>query len=542
MLCACLMVLALFPQQSLHALENPLADTQRISIDYKNADLTDVIKAISYSYNLNIVVQKDVSGKVSAQLKDITVDEALHAILSVNNYSYIRKGSVIYILDKNDVTSITESLPLHFLTLKAAKNLLSGALPKFNGVIQGSEDSNNLVVTANPADLESVKECLKGIDVPPIQVLIEAQIIDINKSDIQKLDSAVGLIYSASQTGGQFVKYTPTVGPAESGAAVPFKDNVTDDQSAFTISNNSDKLFSQVSLNALVNNHKARVIASPSIATLNGHEANILIGEKYPYINSTTAAGGTGGGVVNQTTTSYIDIGTKLRVTPRVSVDGWITMKIQPEVSTFLGLVNGNPNIATRSAETEVRVKDNQTIIIGGLKGTSNIRDKNGTPFLKDIPILGALFSSNDKTIVDGELTVLITPHVIPMPKTGNVATPDNSYASTQNRKDNEMIQNILNYAETLDAERTKDPAKNLYLSSEQVKSYRMVLQQFPDSGRSDFCLYRIALIYAKEFGKCDASKEALDELKELDSDSPYVPVTEALVDACNAVNRSPKK
>jgi hypothetical protein len=83
------------------------------------------------------------------------------------------------------------------------------------------------------------------------------------------------------------------------------------------------------------------------------------------------------------------------------------------------------------------------------------------------------------------------------------------------------LIESLLNYAQSIELDKSKDNVKNLYLSSEQIKSYRMVLRQFPDSGKGDFCLYRIAFIYAKEFGKCDASKDALNELKDLDPARP---------------------
>ncbi len=537
------MVFAVFLHQSpLHALDAAMPlESKKISLDYKNAELTDVLKAMSYSYNLNIVVAKDITGKVSAQLKDVTAEEALNAILTGSSYAYMRKGDIIYVQSKEEMDLVTETLVLNYIPLEQAQTLLSGAITRLKANIQVNKDANALVVTTNPGDLEKLKVILQGIDVPPIQVLIEAQIVDINRSDIQQIDSAVSLIYSANQVGGTFSKFSPnvTAGSASNTAATSTSNtsssstsSTSGDQGVFSFANNN---YSQMSITALVNQHKARVIASPSIATLNGHEASIVIGEKYPVVTSTSSAGGTGGSIVNQTTTSYIDIGTKLKVTPRVSPDGWITMKIEPEVSSVLGVTsNGNPNIATRSANTEVRVRDNETIVIGGLKSKSDLRDKNGIPGLKDIPILGALFQSHNKSLVDGELTVLITPHVIPMVHPEKAKNPPPRKVMTG--EDSVLVHNILNYIDTLEADRSKDRAKNLYLSGEQIKAYRMLLQEFPASGKGDYCLYRIALKYAKDFGNCKAAKETFAELQELFPTSSFIPVTESLVDACTAV------
>jgi type II secretory pathway component GspD/PulD (secretin) len=289
------------------------------------------------------------------------------------------------------------------------------------------------------------------------------------------------------------------------------------------------KHFSPVlAINALVTENKARVIASPSIATLNGHEASILIGDHYPYVSSTSTAGGSSGGVVNQTQTQYIDIGTKLKVTPFVSPDGWITLKVQPEVSSLIGLVNGNPDISTTSASTEVRVRDNETIVIGGLDSRNTSTTKGGTPGLMSIPVLGWFFHHDSTSVDDGTLTVLITPHIVLM-----------APASTENTKIAEganLIQGLLDYAAGMDENRTKDSMENLTISEEQIKTYRRILEQFPQSGQTAFCLYKIAYIYVKDFGDCAAAEEALTQMEEATPRSPYIKAVEILVNACMSV------
>jgi len=310
------------------------------------------------------------------------------------------------------------------------------------------------------------------------------------------------------------------------------------DSGIFGLSGNWKNVTPSIAINALVTQNKARVIASPSIAALNGHEASILIGEQYPYTVTTSTAGGTSGSTVNQTQTQYIDIGTKLKVTPIVSPDGWITLKVSPEVSSFNGVSSsGNPIVSTSTADTEVRVRNNETIVIGGLDSRNMNDTKNGTPGLMSIPVLGWLFKHNTSTDIDGTLTVLITPHIVSMTAP---ASPDSEKKlpnpSFSQGNDSNLVGMLLQNAESMEEDKTKDSAKNLYISEQQIKTYREILTQFPQSGKTDFCLYKIAFIYGKDFGNCGAAKEALTELKDFFPQSPYVKVTELFVNACIAV------
>jgi len=517
-----------------------LSSNNLITLDYENANLKDVLQAIAYSYNLNIIITKELSGTISAHIKDFTLDDALNAILGINKYGYMHKGGILYVMPKEDVDQVTESLPLSFLSLKQAKGLMSPIISKYKATLQDNQDTNTLIITCNPRDLVIIKQYLKSIDLPPMQVLIEAKIIDIDKSDIQNFDTGVGVTFMTSSTsGGGFSQSTSTVSntAAHPGTSIPYTVSKAADTTGLGFITNQKNIFSDASINALVKNHKARVLASPSIATLNGHEASIVIGQKISVSTSTTTAGGSTSGVVNQTTSNYIDVGTKLTVTPTVSPDGWITMKIEPEVSSVTDTTVANPPISTRSAKTEVRVRNNETIVIGGLKSKNESRNRNGTPFLKDIPILGLLFQSRDTNIANGELTVLITPHIIPMASKEEFKDQLNSTGNGENS----LIENILGYIETLEQDKSADKVKNSYLSQEQLKSYRMILEQFPQSNKADYCFYKIAFINAKEFGRCDLAREALMELKSTNSESPYIDITESLVDACAAVSQQGK-
>jgi type IV pilus assembly protein PilQ len=517
-----------------------LSSTNLISLDYMNANLSDVLKAISYSYDLNIVVTKDMSGTVSAKLNDLTLEDALNAILSINNYAFMRKGNIVYVMPKSEVELVIESVPLNFLTPSEAKDFLGRATSR--GDIQANTATNSLIVKASPSEIENIKQIIKTVDVPPIQVLIEAKIVDISNSYIQKIGTTINLKYDpASGHLSQLEMFTgnppattttTTTGTTTSTstrASAVSSDN--GDGAIYNIGGRFNEFNPSLTIDALVNENKARVLASPSITTINGKEASITIGQKVAYISgSTSNAGGT------TSSTQFADIGTKLRVTPMVSLDGWITLKVHPEVSTLLGITTAGPNIATREADAIVRVKDNQMIVIGGLINRSDLRDRNGVPFFKDIPALGWLFKRHGDQLDNGNLTVFITPHIIPMPVKATRQVNEAIHEVNTNQEV-DMLSGLLRYADSLELDKTKDDAKNLYLNEERIKAYRMILEQFPQSSKSDYCLYKIAFIYAKEFGRCDAAKETLMELKSINTQSGYIDITESLVNACMAVS-----
>lgn len=490
-----------------------------ISLDYNNANLSDVLKAISYSYNVNIVATKDMSGKVSAKLNNLTLDEALNAILTINKYAFTRKGGIIHVMPKSEMELAIESIPLNFLNPKEATGFLGKVTER--GSIQANEATNSLIVKADPSEMENIKQILKTIDMPPIQVLIEAKIVDINTNDLKNIGTNIKLVYDPAT--GHLSSASLLTGGATTATAPATNAGLA------SIKTHYQNISPEIQLDALVTQNKARILAAPSIATLNGKAANITIGSKIAYIAETAVTGST-----STTSTAFADVGTKLEVTPTVSLDGWITMKIHPEVSSLLSTTSAGPNISTREADATVRVKNNQTIVIGGLINRSDLQSRDGVPYLRDIPVLGWFFKRHKDELANGSLTVFITPHIIPMP-----SERERQYElKSAKNQDVEMLDGLLRYADGMELDRSADPAKNVYLNEERIKAYRMIIDQFPQSSKMDYCLYKIAFIYAKEFGRCDAARETLMELKSTNSESSYIEVVDALVNACFAVSR----
>lgn len=386
------------------------AAAEWVTLEYKDADLFTVLRSMASSYNLNLLVARDIKGRVSANLNHVTVDEALSAVLALNGYSFVRKGNMIYITQGQAIEGLgvaTVILPLKYTSAATASTLLQKVISP-QGDIRTNEATNSLVITDFPSNIDKIAKVLGEIDLPPTQVLIEAKLIDITESEYENLGLTYAFDYQPVTEGrglfGRRSNFPERL--AGSGAMAGPSSNVSGGQ--FAVSALSLKgMTGTLSLDALLQNQKARLLASPSILALNGKEARIIIGERYPYKEKTQTTTGT------TETTKFVDIGTTLRVTPQVSPDGWITMNVHPEVSSLTSSLDAGPRISTREADATVRVRDGETIIIGGLIKRQDDRTRGGIPILRALPLIGGLFSKSSSDNVSTELVVFITPHII---------------------------------------------------------------------------------------------------------------------------------
>ena len=166
--------------------------------------------------------------------------------------------------------------------------------------------------------------------------------------------------------------------------------------------------FFRANLNALVSTGKARILARPNVVTMNGREAEILIGNKIPVIVEHVDNG------VRTTTTEYRDAGIKLTYTPRISADGEITANVNAEVSTpYLVPEMRAYRIITRQANTLVRLRSGDMLTIGGLIDKEENKTFRKVPILGDIPLLGKLFQSKSRSVEESEIVIIIKAEIL---------------------------------------------------------------------------------------------------------------------------------
>ncbi|MDP8259570.1 MAG: secretin and TonB N-terminal domain-containing protein, partial [Candidatus Gygaella obscura] len=464
-----------------------------VTLDFKDTEIISVLSGISQSYNLNIIAGKNIQGKVTVNFNDVPLEEALTAILDINGYKFVRKGNIIYILKKeDDITS--EYFPLKYSKASSAKELLSSMLSE-KGSIKVDSLNNSLVVTDTIEKVLSIKEFINEIDIVPTQVMIEAKIVDVTLKDLQNLGVSWSGIYQADKLfssreetydGGsgndQSITSTLTMaGPSSalSGGQLTLATLLAGGRSI------------NVTLDALVQDQKARILATPSVVTLNNQEARIIIGEKVPYKEKTQTTTGT------TETTKYIDVGTTLRVTPQVNDDNTITMTIHPEVSSVSALLDAGPRITTREADVTVMVHNNETIVIGGLLKEEDTIVRNKIPILGDIPLLGLLFSSKSVNKEQKELVVFITPKIITFASEIIKEEKTEEKVLVDDLAQRLFVDRILDRADNLTGNKDLESSEKTKLTrlNEAVFLYDQIINVYPDSPLAAEVLFKGARV-----------------------------------------------
>ena len=448
----------------------------KISLDIKGMDIVDVMKMLAQRAGLNIVIGKNVTGRVTLFLKDVDVADAFEITLLSNDLAYEKKGDIINVMTQRDYELLYGE---RYLDKKQAKNVqlkyakavdlsralnqiktnigrivvdegsntlvlidtpdklkemedfikntdlpiqtrvfslsyaqadklqakLQEALTKGVGSIRIDERTNKIVVTDYPARLDEIAKIVSAFDEKTPQVLIDAQIIEIKPKDEFKMGVdwdywlKKNMRLSASlPTSGAVNKLS--IGTAAAGALVA-----------------KEGIYKGI-VDLLRTIGETQILSSPRIAALNNQEAKILIGTKEVYVSQTTSQSGTGTEVTADQV-NFVDVGIKLYVTPTINKDGFITMKIKPEVSSVKTTYKyGTPQkeipvVETSEAETTVMIKDGVTIIIGGLKRDKRKKDVSKIPVIGDIPLVGFLFRNTSDSLEKSELVILLTPHIL---------------------------------------------------------------------------------------------------------------------------------
>ncbi|MCX5749382.1 MAG: hypothetical protein NTZ10_03980 [Candidatus Saganbacteria bacterium] len=297
-----------------------------------------------------------------------------------------REGEAVFIQKQNAVENGEEMMPvcgtfdLKYITAKKASDILCRLFP--DCVFVEGERSSMLVTKAKPKDLFEIKNILRSIDRYSPQIMIESRIVEISESGLKTLGVSWG-----SPAGSFNFAYDPDSGKF-----------------------NAEKISSV--LNALVSKGQARLIANPKVSTLDNTEANVNIGSKIPYAVPVSSASS-----ATQWTVQYIDAGVSLKITPKLGSDGQISVLIHPEVSAiseWRATAAGEfPVIATRNADAYVRVKDGETIVIGGLIDELDRENIMKIPLAGDVPLLKELFTKRVMEKTKTEVVFMITPHVM---------------------------------------------------------------------------------------------------------------------------------
>lgn len=265
-----------------------------------------------------------------------------------------------------------------------------GTVTSVTGNLPVKPTTTSLLLTGSDADLTRALQVLATVDLRPAQINFEAKITEIN---LNKTDH-LGLTYDFSGAGSTVGE---TLSPNYAGKILKLG----------TFTRTPLSTFVRVQLNAMYQSGDAKLLSSPNISALDGQPAAVFIGDSITYVSSVTT-GPTGQNI----TTATVNAGIKLLVTGKINNDGYVTMNIHPEVSTptFKPSIGGAvlPDISTREATTTVRVKDGDTIAIGGLISQQDVKNITKVPFLGDLPFFGQLFRDSQTSHNRNEIVIFV--------------------------------------------------------------------------------------------------------------------------------------
>lgn len=447
--------------------EEPSPLDRRVSIRVSNVPISAFLNSITTQAKINFIMSEEFANKkVTASLTRVTVREALDTLLRVHGLAYQRIGkSDSYVVTKRSneaPDTITKIYTLSYIALQgvgSASSELNSIMPQdvssssgsgggsTGGGMSSGNDSysggseitsivksmlsqsgkiavdprtNKLIITDVPEVFPQVENILAELDIKPPQILIEAQIVEVVKSSGLNLGFEYGgdggvMVSATAPTRTLDLNYVKGVGVKGWNYIFPKSESSDDDDDDDSEGSAGVLNFSafNIVLKSLLTRGEAKYLGKPKIVTLNNKTATITT-SRDATVGMTQSLSGSGGTEMSTQSAERKRVGLTLQVTPQVNREGYVTLYIQPSYSDVAasGFSNAMDTV-TRAASTMVRVKNGQTVVIGGLLTSRETDQTRKVPLLGDIPILGWLFTSKTKTKDTNDLVIFITPTVL---------------------------------------------------------------------------------------------------------------------------------
>ncbi len=404
---------------------------RKLSLDFKDADIKNILRLIAEVSNLNIIVADEVSGKITMRLVDVPWDQALDTILQTKRLDKRQVGNVVRIapadaLRKEDQArleeikskeklepTVSELIPVNYATAKEIMPQVKSILSE-RGDVKVDDRTNTLIIKDIAKSIPPARELVKYLDRKTPLVVIEARIVEANLSFQRELGVQWGMLMGGGRA---------TVGGGTAGTVLGSAVNRVVDLAASPRGGQGgtsgvagaagvlSAIFSKgtiqeidVTLSAHENQGNVKIISSPKIATLDNKEATIEQGLRLPIPKVDPQSG--------QISIEYVEANLKLTVTPHVTNDGQIKMavKAKKDAPDFTQAVGNVPSIDKKEALTEVLVKDSGIMLIAGVYSIQKTDGAEGIPLFNKIPLLGWLFKRENKEDLRRDLLIFISP------------------------------------------------------------------------------------------------------------------------------------
>lgn len=419
-----------------------------VTVDFKDADIRNVLRILSFKSGTNIVAGKDVQGAVTIRLVDVPWEKALDVILKSNGYGYDRKENIIRVasidsLKREDLS--TEVFVLNYSDASEVETAVKEILSE-RGRTRYDKRTNTLIVTDMPTTLQNVRSVINRLDEATPQVLIETKIVEMSLGDSDKLginwNASVAIAGSKRPTSfpfratqRSFMSDFFPYGRGTQTVTTDLASTTTEDfpkgkggvgsdpiQPTFPVADKADFTFGtldfsqfQVVLDFIKSRTDTKILSEPHVTTLNNQEAKVLVGE---IIAIPTFERNTSTGRMEITGYKDRDLGIRLSVTPQINSENEIVVHIHPQIINLIGFEELTddiraPRYTTREAMTNVRIKSGQTIAIGGLIKEDTVDTQTSVPLLGDIPLVQNLFRHTNKTVAKTDLLFFMTVTVL---------------------------------------------------------------------------------------------------------------------------------
>lgn len=395
-----------------------------VTIDADDAFLPSVLSILAAESGFNIVTGPQVNQeeRISIHLKDTPIEQAMNLVVRAAGLSYEIVGKSFLVAPAKQLQEQV-GLNSYVIDLQYTDaGTVSEMLANMQAGITIDSTGNKLLVVTSPKVLADIQRVIAEVDVPPLQIVLECRMIEVAVEN----EEALGMDWNRLSSIQTVIAETPVDAygnplnvdgtPALSGIDPSVRGRVPAQMPFFPLETRRLGYWTkqatafEIAIDALVKTGRAEVLANTSVATLNNKEAAIQVVDEIPYV---ARSGGVGG----QVQIDQVIVGALLRVTPKINSDGYITTSIEPELSSIFQFLESSdtqlPWVKRRTSQTTIRIKDGETVVIGGLLGVESSKSEHRFPFLGDIPFIGSLFRHKTTSTRKTDLIIQVTPHII---------------------------------------------------------------------------------------------------------------------------------
>jgi len=406
---------------------------KKVSVDFDNIPLDTAVRQLAEQVSVDFVISPKVQGEITVTLTDVSVKEALQCILDVHGCGFIKGENVVRILPRDEMPEISERLVTQtFEIIYADVEQVVTALDKFKspeGSVSYIQGTSHVIVTDTETKVRDIAVLIQTIDKIIPQVLVEVRIYDITNKN--NLDLGVDW-YAGKRTNWNATGYavnddivvdksgvdtyvsSKTEPSFMTGFSGPVNKTAAETMGYMRFGVLNDYVDIDAQIRAEKENIEAKLLANPRILVIDNGTALFDIVTEHPYIERTIT-----GSTVTETV-KFKNVGTKLLVTPHVTRDGMLRLRIQPEFGILISqvtLASSNvPVVDTRKVQTEALIRSGETVVLGGMRKKDTAKQINKVPLLGDLPLLGQLFRFEGEATTVGEIVVFITPHIVTEP------------------------------------------------------------------------------------------------------------------------------